>query len=71
MTVLADLRTDPPVQQMAHVGRDRKSDLSRVATPELCNFLDKCLLGLGADWWTKHVVDRLSFQQQRMVKERG
>src|SRR5262245_59454735 len=26
---------------------------------------------LSDDWWEKHVVDRLSFQQQRTVKERG
>ena len=26
---------------------------------------------LSEDWWEKHVVDRLSFQQQRTVEERG
>src|SRR5262249_19055650 len=26
---------------------------------------------LSSDWWQKHVVERLSFQQQRYVQEKG
>ena len=47
------------------------NELIRAATPELAIFLNAKLPGLSADWWQKHVVGRLSFQQQRMVQERG
>jgi len=46
-------------------------ELIRAATPELARFLHAELPALSADWWQKHVVERLSFQQQRMVQERG
>lgn len=46
-------------------------DLSRIATVELTRFLANNLPKLGANWWQKHVLDRLSFQQQRIVQERG
>jgi len=46
-------------------------DLSRIATAELTRFLANNLPKLCANWWQKHVVDRLSFQQQRIVQERG
>lgn len=42
-----------------------------VATPKLSAFLTSNLPKLTEDWWRKHVVERLSFQQQRMVEERG
>ncbi len=45
-------------------------DLILVATPELSTFLAENLPKLTTDWWEKHVVARLSFQQQRMLSER-
>ena len=45
--------------------------LISTATAELAAFLAKHLPALGAAWWKTHVEDRLSFQQQRTVKERG
>ena len=38
---------------------------------EFVGFLSAHLPALGEDWWKKHIEDRLSFQQQRMVRERG
>ena len=45
--------------------------LISTATAELAAFLAKHLPALGAAWWKTHVEDRLSFQQQRTVKDRG
>jgi ATP-dependent helicase HepA len=47
------------------------NNLIRIATAELARFLNATLPALSPDWWTLQVVDRLSFQQQRMVQERG
>lgn len=47
------------------------NDLLQLATAELFRFLNGKLPELSPDWWQKHVVDRLSFQQQRAVHERG
>lgn len=47
------------------------NDLIRVASVELVRFLSTQLPELSQDWWEKHVVDRLNFQQQRMVQERN
>lgn len=41
------------------------------ATASLASFLDGQLPKLSANWWETHVIDRLSFQQQRMVAERS
>lgn len=46
-------------------------ELLTLATPELSRFLESKLQALSPDWWQKHVVERLSFQQQRFVQERG
>ncbi len=46
-------------------------DLIHTATTELASALAKHLPALGAGWWNENVVDRLSFQQQRTVEERG
>lgn len=46
-------------------------DLLKNATADLSSFLDEQLPRLSADWWRIHVLDRLSFQQQRMAAERG
>ena len=47
------------------------NNLIHVATTELVRFLSKHLPAISDEWWEKHVVDRLSFQQQRMVQERN
>ena len=47
------------------------NDLMRIATVELARFLAAKLPEISADWWQKHVLDRLSFQQQRVTEERG
>ena len=46
-------------------------DLIHIATLELAGFLSAKLPAVSRDWWEKHVVGRLSFQQQRIVRERG
>ena len=46
-------------------------ELIHTATTELSIFLDKHLPTLGDGWWKTHVEDRLSFQQQRTIQERG
>ena len=46
-------------------------ELIRTATAELAAFLATHLPTLGEGWWKAHVADRLSFQQQRTVEERG
>lgn len=47
------------------------NELIRIATAELARFLAATLQALNPDWWRRHVVERLSFQQQRLVQERG
>ena len=42
----------------------------RLAAVELAAFLKTQLPPLSPDWWTKHVIERLSFQQQRVAAER-
>ena len=44
------------------------NDLIHIATVDLIRFLSTHLPNLSDEWWEKHVVDRLSFQQQRMVQ---
>ena len=43
--------------------------LIQITTVELAKFLSAHLPVFGADWWKEHVEDRLSFQQQRIVRE--
>lgn len=45
--------------------------LINLAAIELDQFLSRNLPKLTDDWWQKHVIDRLSFQQQRHAQERG
>lgn len=45
--------------------------LIKLATAELERFLSVHLPKLSDDWWQKHVIDRLTFQQQRYAQERG
>jgi superfamily II DNA or RNA helicase len=47
------------------------NELIRIATADLVRFLAAKLPDFSPDWWQQQVVDRLSFQQQRMVQERG
>ena len=42
----------------------------RLATSDLANFLQRELPAFSDEWWQRHVIDRLSFQQQRIVNER-
>lgn len=46
------------------------NDLLKAATAELERFLSESLPKISAEWWTKYVIDRLSFQQQRLAQER-
>lgn len=47
------------------------NELLALVTLDLARFLEATLPRISEDWWRQHVVDRLSFQQQRMVQERG
>ena len=42
----------------------------KMATSDLANFLQEKLPELSDQWWQEHVVERLSFQQQRVVGEK-
>ncbi len=46
------------------------NELFRAATGDLAGFLAVHLPTLAEGWWKTHVVDRLTFQQQRIVEER-
>ncbi len=46
------------------------NELFKVATRELERFLASALPALESQWWQKLVVDRLSFQQQRVAQEK-
>lgn len=47
------------------------NELNLIATAEIARFLAGKLPELSPQWWQMHVVDRLSFQQQRTLQERG
>jgi ATP-dependent helicase HepA len=47
------------------------NNLVQLGAVELAHFLSASLPPLSDTWWQQHVVDRLSFQQQRMIQERG
>ena len=46
------------------------NDVLHLATGDLASYLSNQLPQLSPDWWNRHVVGRLSFQQQRTVQER-
>ena len=46
-------------------------ELVQMATADIARFLNAKLPEIDVDWWQKHVLDRLSFQQQRTARERG
>lgn len=43
----------------------------RTTAFEIRRYLGNRLPTLDTEWWRKHVIDRLSFQQQRIAQERG
>lgn len=45
--------------------------LSNDSAESVRNFLNAVLPEITAEWWIKSVIPNLSFQQQRMVEERG
>lgn len=47
------------------------NELLKSATTDLAAFLGEQLPRLSADWWSSLVIERLTFQQQRMTTERG
>lgn len=47
------------------------NNLLRKATEALANYLDRLLPSLFDNWWKDAVVDKLSFQQQRRVEQKG
>ncbi|MBK5964241.1 helicase [Thiocystis minor] len=47
------------------------NDLLQLTTATLVRFLAAHLPALSPDWWKTHVENLLTFQQQRMVQERG
>ncbi|MEI7733298.1 MAG: helicase-related protein [Verrucomicrobiota bacterium] len=47
------------------------NNLLHLATTDLAKFLETTLPQVSPDWWQKHVVARLSFQQQRTLQERS
>lgn len=42
----------------------------KMATSDLAEFLQRELPEFSDDWWEKYVIDRLSFQQQRIIEEK-
>ncbi len=46
------------------------NNLIQMATADIASFLSARLPTLCSDWWQKHVVNRLSFQQQRTAQDR-
>lgn len=46
------------------------NELLLESTGAIAGWLERMLPRLGANWWKEHVVDRLTFQQQRLVQER-
>lgn len=45
-------------------------ELIKIATADVAFFLETNLPNLSDDWWNKHVLNRLSFQQQRTAQDR-
>lgn len=47
------------------------NELLQVSGGVISRWLEAKLPSLSADWWTRNVVCRLTFQQQRLVEEKG
>lgn len=43
----------------------------KLATHDLAHFLEEKLPDVSENWWKHHVIDRLSFQQQRFIVEKN
>ena len=43
------------------------NDLVRIVTAEPVRFLSTHIPAISDEWWEKQVMERFSFQQQRMV----
>lgn len=63
-------RTSIPLPNGGPKGTNGMNELIRLATIEIARFLESRLPDLSPQWWDKHVLDRLSFQQQRTARER-
>lgn len=59
------------MQHNSDAGGDTMNDLIRTSTVELARFLEASLPKISDEFWHKLVLNRLSFQQQRMVNEKG
>lgn len=46
------------------------NELLQASAGVISQWLEAKLPSLSADWWVKHVVNRLTFQQQRLIEER-
>lgn len=46
------------------------NELLQASAGVLAKWLDARLPSLGANWWVDHVVNRLTFQQQRLIEDR-
>ncbi|GER21420.1 DEAD/DEAH box helicase [Variovorax boronicumulans] len=46
------------------------NELLQVSAGVISQWLEARLPSLSADWWAEHVVNRLTFQQQRLVEDR-
>lgn len=46
------------------------NDLLHAASGAICIWLGRRLPRLSSNWWKAHVLERLTFQQQRLVQER-
>src|SRR5262245_29709139 len=47
------------------------NDLLQASAGVLSHWLEAKLPALSANWWSEQVVNRLTFQQQRRVEEKG
>lgn len=47
------------------------NDLLAKSNEQLCHWLERVLPTLDDDWWASCVVNRLTFQQQRLLNDRG
>jgi ATP-dependent helicase HepA len=47
------------------------NELLQASASAVCQWLEVKLPGLGVNWWRENVVNRLTFQQQRLVEDKG
>jgi ATP-dependent helicase HepA len=46
------------------------NELLHVSTNAISRWLEEKLPNLGLNWWADNVVNRLTFQQQRLLEEK-